>query len=75
MYRYDSRPRMMTLGRYPVLTLADARVDLAKAKALLAKGEDPGTLLLQVKAEQQGTPTVSHLAAEFIAKRSQNKKA
>ena len=38
MYRYDSRPRMMTLGRYPVLTLADARVDLAKAKALLAKG-------------------------------------
>ncbi len=75
MYRYDSRPRMMTLGRYPVLTLADARVDLAKAKALLAKGQDPGTLFLQVKADHQGTPTVSHLAAEFIAKRSQNKKA
>ena len=32
MYRYDSRSRMMTLGQYPVLTLADARVDLAKAK-------------------------------------------
>ena len=75
MYRYDSRPRMMTLGRYPVLTLADARVDLAKAKALLAKGQDPGTLFLQVKADHQGTPTVSHLAAEFIQKRSQNKKA
>jgi integrase len=75
MYRYDSRSRMMTLGQYPALTLANARVDLAKAKALLATGTDPGKLHLQVKAEHRGAPTVAHLATEFIEKRSKNKKA
>tara|TARA_B100000686_G_C16791004_1_gene978711 strand:- start:2515 stop:3723 length:1209 start_codon:yes stop_codon:yes gene_type:complete len=75
MYRYDSRPRMMTLGQYPVLTLANARVDLAKAKALLAKGTDPGSILLQTKMEFRGAPTIYGLAKEYIEKRSQKKKA
>ena len=75
MYRHETRPRMLTLGQYPALTLADARVQLAKAKALLAKGMDPGSLHLQTKAEYQGAPTLTGLAEEYIEKRSKNKKA
>ncbi len=75
MYRHQGRPRMMTLGQYPVLTLANARVDLAKAKARLAEGIDPGTLHLQGKAEHRGAPTISNLADEYIEKRSKKKKA
>jgi integrase len=75
MYRYDCRPRMMTLGQYPVLTLANARVDLAKAKVLLAKGTDPGSIKLQAKTEYRGAPTIFGLAKEYIEKRSQKRKA
>ena len=75
MYRHEPRPRMLTLGQYPALTLADARVQQAKAKALLAKGMDPGSLHLQTKAEYQGAPTLTGLAEEYIEKRSKNKKA
>jgi integrase len=75
MYRYDTRSRMMTLGQYPALTLADARVQQAKAKALLAKGEDPGSLHLQAKTAHRGAATIADLAEEYIEKRSKNKKA
>ena len=75
MYRYEKRPRMLTLGQYPALTLANARIDLAKAKALLINGADPGTVHLQTKAEHRGAPTLALLAAEYIKKRSENKKA
>jgi integrase len=75
MYRHDSRSRMMTLGQYPILTLADARVDLAKAKALLVKGTDPGERQLRAKAEHRGAPTIEGLVAEYIKKRSEKKKA
>ena len=74
MYRHETRPRMLTLGQYPALTLADARVQQAKAKALLAKGMDPGSLHLQTKTEYQGAPTLTGLAEEYIEKRSKNKK-
>ena len=75
MYRYQGRPRMMTLGQYPVLTLADARVQLAKAKAQLAQGIDPGAIHAQDKAEHRGAPTLKQLADEYIIKRSKTKKA
>jgi integrase len=75
MYRHESRSRMMTLGQYPALTLADARVDLAKAKALLAKGTDPGEQLLNAKAEHREALTIGLLAEEYIKKRKETKKA
>ncbi len=44
MYRFEGRPRRMTLGTYPALSLANARVKHAQAKERLEKGEDPGAL-------------------------------
>ncbi len=42
MYRFNGKPRRMTLGTYPAVGLASARVKHASAKALLEKGIDPG---------------------------------
>lgn len=40
-YRLNGRRETLTLGRYPELSLADARDEHAKARKLVAKGESP----------------------------------
>ncbi len=42
MYRYEKTAKMMTLGSYPKLNLAEARTKAAKAKEEVSKGIDPG---------------------------------
>lgn len=41
-YRYDGRSRKLTLGRYPRLTLAEARKQALDALDLIEQGHDPG---------------------------------
>ena len=42
LYRFDGLPRRMTLGRYPKLSLANARLQYAAARATLEEeGTDP----------------------------------
>ena len=43
VYRHKARPRRMTLGRYHVVSLADARGRAIEALADLARGVDPQT--------------------------------
>ncbi len=47
MYRFGGKARRMTLGTYPAVSLACARVKHAKAKELLTKGTDPGAFLVE----------------------------
>ena len=41
MYRHRGRPRRLTLGRYPVLSLADARTKATEALLTINEGADP----------------------------------
>lgn len=41
-YRFDGKEKLLSLGRYPDLSLAEARLRRAEAKVALAKGIDPG---------------------------------
>ncbi len=41
-YRVAGKEKRLALGHYPAVSLAEARLELAKAKALLAAGTDPG---------------------------------
>lgn len=41
LYRHKGRARRITLGRYPVLSLSDARGRAREALAEVARGEDP----------------------------------
>ncbi|GHL86582.1 phage integrase family protein [Klebsiella pneumoniae] len=41
-YRFDGKQKMLALGVYPEITLADARARRDEARKLLANGVDPG---------------------------------
>ena len=41
-YRFNGKEKLLSFGRYPEVTLAEARLRRAEAKLALARGEDPG---------------------------------
>ncbi|MBG6120281.1 MULTISPECIES: Arm DNA-binding domain-containing protein [unclassified Sphingobium] len=41
-YRFDGKEKLLSFGRYPEVTLAQARLRRAEAKLAIARGEDPG---------------------------------
>ena len=68
MYRFEKRARMMTIGPYPKLTLAEARTKAAKAKEEVSKGNDPGISWIEGKQSERKAPTLSGLVDEYIEK-------
>lgn len=68
VYHFDSRPRRMTLGEYPALGLADARVKLAEARKLLERGTDPGEREVRQKQAERTAETVAELAEAYLDK-------
>jgi integrase len=40
-YRFDGKQKLLALGQYPVISLADARIKRDAAKKLLSEGVDP----------------------------------
>ena len=66
MYRYQGRPRRMSLGVYPALSLADANLAHATAKKKLSKGTDPGAELVNKRQGERNAETVSDLIAEYL---------
>ncbi len=52
MYRFEGKARRLTLGTYPAMSLASARVKHANAKELLAKGTDPGALHVEKRRSE-----------------------
>lgn len=68
MYRFEGKPRRMSLGEYPTLSLAEARAKHAEAWENLKKGIDPGAAKLAKRAEDRKSPTIKQLVEEFIDK-------
>ncbi len=67
LYRFEGRPRRMTLGVYPRMSLATARTRQAEARELLEeKGRDPGAELVKTKRANREAPTVNDLADDYI---------
>ena len=67
-YRHAGRPRKFTLGRYPVLSLADARRSASEALQAIEHGRDPGAEKIDAKnarAEQTDRNTVEALMDTF----------
>jgi len=59
LYRLHGRPKRLTLGRYPMLSLAEAREKAREALAMAAEGRDP-----QAKRRTRST---SHGFADVVA--------
>ena len=68
MYRFDGKPRMMTLGPYPKLKLVAARLKVAQAKDRLSQEIDPGQELIESKESLRGAHSVKALIDEYIEK-------
>ena len=66
----DGRKRRLTLGAYPLLSLADARDKAREALAEVARGDDPQG---QKKAERQA-PTFGELASVYLERHAKVKK-
>lgn len=69
-YRFDKKQKLLALGGYPDVSLADARARRETAKKLLAAGIDPSQQAKLDKIEQgiSRTNTFGAVAQEFIEK-------
>ena len=68
MYRFEDRPRMMTIGPYPTYTLSQARTKAVQAKEEVSKGNDPGASWVEKKRNERKAPTVTGLVEEYLEK-------
>jgi len=65
-YTHKGRSRIATLGRYPSLSLALARVKAAELAAAVEAGKDPAVALVKERQRRREIPTVLDLADEYI---------
>lgn len=66
-YRFAGRPRKMTLGAYPGLSLKDARERAGAARDIVAAGRDPAVLEATAVSERRSPRTaVEDLLDDFL---------
>jgi integrase len=67
IYHFGGRKRRMTLGKYPQMSLANAKKEHRKAlKILLEDKKDPALEAKQKKMEEQGASTIAGLIKEYL---------
>ncbi len=75
LYRFKKRPRRMSFGTYPSVSLAMAHKRHAKAVAqLVEEGIDPGAIKRQETARARTAPTIPDLADEYMEFHAKKKK-
>ena len=74
VYHFNGRPRRLTFGTYPRISLADAGVKLAAAKNLLAKGIDPGSRAVAEHEADRHAETVAELVAAYLERYARPRK-
>jgi integrase len=74
LYRFQGKPRRLSLGAYPAMSLVDAHVAHANAKKALDQGIDPGAVDQAVKEEERRAPTVAALANEYLERHAKPNK-
>jgi len=73
-YRFAGKARMLTLGRYPAVSLAQAHIAHAQAREQVERNLDPGARAVAERAELRKAPTVAALADEYVEKWAQARK-
>lgn len=69
-YRVGGREKQLAIGRYPEISLADARIARDEAKAALRSGQDPSTTkrLQALSAASVATETFEAIARDWHAR-------
>lgn len=65
-YRFDGRQRRLQLGEYPAMSLAEARLALADAQMMVARGTDPGAVKAEAKKAAVDAWTVDELIDAYL---------
>lgn len=68
LYRFNGKPRRMTLGTYPAMSLAEAHAVQAEAAKALDSDIDPGAADRAAREALRQEPTVEQLVTEFVKK-------
>ncbi|MER8924275.1 integrase arm-type DNA-binding domain-containing protein [Mesorhizobium sp. M0859] len=63
-YRFDSKQKLLSIGEYPAVPLADARALLSSNKAILKAGKDPA--LHKAEATTGGPDAFETVAREWL---------
>jgi integrase len=76
-YRWQQKEKLLALGKYPDVTLADARRKRDDARSLIANGKDPSFVRKDQKARETAEQDAifSKLAAELLAKKRREGRA
>jgi len=75
-YRFGGKPKTLSLGVYPAVSLADARQGRERAKKLLAAGTDPSAAKIEAKtAQPDADNTFKAIAIEFLNRQRRNVRA
>lgn len=71
-YRYNGKASMIPLGEYPAVSLADARAERDRMRALLVGGANPTTVARVERATkvEQAENTFAAIATELLEKRA-----
>ncbi|VXC77794.1 Integrase [Pseudomonas sp. 9AZ] len=75
LYSFHGRPRRLTLGNYPDLSLSAARTRAAKAIELLKQGIDPGQQKVVELVEYRSSPTFAEAVESYLVWAQANKKS
>jgi len=74
LYKYRGRSRRMTLGPYPMITLAEAHDLHLDAFKLSRQGQDPGYKKSEHEAKERTAPLFRDVAAEYLVRAKKKKK-
>ena len=66
LYRFEGKPRRMTLGVYPRMSLANARESVAQAVNKLEQGIDPGIEKIADRKALRDAESFAELAHEWV---------
>ena len=76
-FRFQGKEKLASFGKYPTVSLAEARELKDKARKLLAKGMDPNAEKKRIELERKllNNNTFKQIAAAYIEKREKEGRA
>lgn len=74
LYSFHNHPRRLTLGKYPDLSLAEARAKAAQAVEQLKQGIDPGEKKITELLEYRESPTFEQAVETYLVSVKANNK-
>src|SRR3546814_16357935 len=70
-YRFDGKEKLLSFGKYPLITLAIARAKRDGAKLLLDQGKDPAEVKKQKKRQRAALKQFEEIARAWHANREE----